>query len=98
MIRLWRFLFPSNGFSKEEMRQILAYQDRINRNGVDPTGYVVGARVGKVVEGEYVRPGIDPDSCIRYSLAEKPQFAIYPVRPAQEPCVEEDIWSTEEVA
>lgn len=63
----------------EDLRQILGYQYRIGRGGEDPTGYVVGARVVRVVEGEYVRPGVDPASCLRYTLEEKPQYAIYPV-------------------
>lgn len=86
------FQSNSNSFKPEDMAVIMNYQDRLARaRGEDYTierQHIVGARIGKVAEGEYIYPY--PKSSLHYTEAERPGLAFYQI-PARTPAKPETV-------
>jgi len=76
------------------MHSILNYQDRCSRaQGEDytfeRTNFIIGNRVGRVVQGEYVDVSEHANSRLHYDDNERQLVAVYPVDIVPEPSVEE---------
>jgi len=96
--RLLSWLFPSpaikGDFHPHDMCSILGYYDRCQRaQGEDytfeRTNFIIGTRVGKVVQGEYIDVGPTANSRLHYDDSERTLVAVYPTNLVPEPTAEE---------